>query len=248
VGSMLARAFTVALGCLAVIWGAVTLPVFWRETVRDETAVLIVQGHRYATPVLAEEISKFESTRQDFCRAPALRSAAMVRLKLVENALEEADRVSIDQRMAELKRGITDLFACDPTDSFFWLVYYWTNLTTDGFNPDLLKFLRMSYQQGPNEGWIAIKRNRLALAIFSQLTPELSNLALEEFVGLVRSGFIEDAASILTGPGWSIREDLLSRLVSVPLAERERLALTLRNEGHDVVVPGVAAAPRQFFN
>jgi hypothetical protein len=245
---MLARTFTVALGCMAVIWGVVTLPVFWRETVRDATAVLIVQGHRYATPVLAEEISKFEKTKQNFCRAPALRSAAMVRLKLVENALEEADRVSIDERMAELKRGIIDLFACDPTDSFFWLVYYWTNLTTDGFNPNLLRFLRMSYQQGPNEGWIAIKRNRLALAIFSQLTPELSDLALDEFSGIVRSGLIEDAAAILTGPGWNIRDDLLAHLVSVPLAERERLALTLRNGGHDVVVPGVDAAPRRFFN
>jgi hypothetical protein len=97
----------------------------------------------------------------------------------------------------------------------------------------------MSYSLGPNEGWIAVRRNRLALALFAVLTPDLQNKAVLEFAHLVDSGFVPEAADILTGPGWPVRERLLSRLAHVDELYREQFAKAVYQLGYDVSVPGV---------
>jgi hypothetical protein len=244
---LFARAFSFFLGAAALCWGTLTLPIFWNEAEIATTSDHIVQGHLYASSVLDRELSAARSSNAGFCRAPALRNTAILRFSLVENALADGIRTRLDERLAELKQNSQELFSCDPTGSFFWLVFYWTKVNIDGFQPDLLKFLRMSYQQGPNEGWIATKRNRLALAIFAELPPDLARSATDEFVGIVRSGFIEDAAAILTGPGWPFRFELLAQLDTVGLAERERLAIHLRDSGHESPIPGVVLPRKSFY-
>jgi hypothetical protein len=244
---LLARAFTCILGAAALGWGTLTLPIFASETQIATTSDHIVHGHLYASSVLDHELSAARSSNAGLCRPSALRDTAMLRFSLVENALADGIRTRLDQRLAELRQSTQELFSCDPTGSFFWLVYYWTNLNIDGFRPDLLKFLRMSYQQGPNEGWIATKRSRLALAIFAELPPDLARRATDEFVGILRSGFIEDAAAILTGPGWPFRFELLAQLDTVGLAERERLAVSLRDSGHESSIPGVVLPRKSFY-
>jgi hypothetical protein len=245
--SVVVRAFVVIFGAACVFWGAVTIPVFWRDMAIQTTSGFILQGHRYSTSALDSIVAQYDPGISSFCRAPTLRGIALVRFSLVENALVDGDRARIDQRLTDLNHSVVNLFACDPTGSFFWLAYYWGNLSTDGYRPEYLKFLRMSYQQGPTEGWIATKRSRLALAIYPELPPDLAERAITEFAGIVASGFIVDAAAILTGPGWPIRDQLLASLENVGLPERERLSSQLRERGYDVAVPGVASALRRPF-
>jgi hypothetical protein len=77
--------------------------------------------------------------------------------------------------------------------------------TRNGFRPDDVKYLRMSYRLDPNEGWIALKRNRLAFEKFDQLSTDLAESAIGEYVALVKSGLYEQAAEILSGPAWQAR-------------------------------------------
>lgn len=107
-----------------------------------------------------------------------------------------------------------------------------------GFKADWLEYLERSYQLGPNEGWIALRRNGLALAIFSRLPPELAEKAAAEFVGLVRSGYL-DAAPILVGPAWAVRDQLLPRLAGLPPSKLKELVTAVSQLGREVVVPGV---------
>jgi hypothetical protein len=97
----------------------------------------------------------------------------------------------------------------------------------------------MSYALGPEEGWIAEKRNRLALALFEELPPELKAAAVREFSGLVNTGRYGEAADILTGSAWRIRQLLLSSLNSVQERHRQALASILYRRGYDLTVPGI---------
>jgi hypothetical protein len=106
----------------------------------------------------------------------------------------------------------------------------------------------MSYWSGPNEAWIAVRRNPLALSVFVSLPGDLAEQALLEFIRLVRSGLYADASNILAGPGWAIHEQLLSRLAEVDEADRRGLARALRSKDLEgVTVPGVEERPTRPF-
>src|SRR6185312_11066251 len=113
--------------------------------------------------------------------------AAIVHLRQAELAFATDNRRAIDARLATLSGAIDDALANAPSDPFLWLVRFWLDNTRNGFDASHLRELRMSYALGPNEGWIAVKRSRLALAAFPGLTPTLADSAVAEFSGLVRS-------------------------------------------------------------
>ncbi len=80
----------------------------------------------------------------------------------------------------------------------------------------------------------------MALAAFGSLPPELAEQAQRDFVGLVRSGFIRQAAGVLEGPGSAVRNQLTSKLLAVDVVYRQALAREL--EGRDiegVAIPGI---------
>ena len=110
---------------------------------------------------------------------------------------------------------------------------------SDGLNPASLGFLRESYRLGPNEGWIMVTRNRLALTIFPSLPADLADQSLDEFARLLQPGFVSYAADILTGPGWPLRDRLLARIETAPEPQRRALAEILRDRGYDAKVPGI---------
>src|SRR5579872_2457836 len=155
------------------------LPVFWHARGVQSTADLILQGHRFATADLVTEAEGL-GAQQPSPYARVRRSLAVIRLRLVEEALSSGDRKAIGGRLQDLKQSIGELLAIDPSDSFFWMMYYWCNLQADGFAPSQLKFLEFSYETGPDEGWIATRRNRLALAVFPALSPAMSQRVLSE--------------------------------------------------------------------
>jgi hypothetical protein len=68
----------------------------------------------------------------------------------------------------------------------------------------------------------------------------LDESALNEFARMLRSGFYEETIAKFIGPGWSIRDRLLSHLVDVPKRNREVFAKGLDQRGYDVAVPGIA--------
>jgi hypothetical protein len=74
----------------------------------------------------------------------------------------------------------------------------------------------MSYLMGPNEGWIALKRKVLALAVFERLPLDVAKMAIRELATLLSSGFVREPVGIFTGPAWRLRD-----LKNVALSRRE---------------------------
>lgn len=244
-----ARVFTVLLGLSAITWGADVLPVFSRQAPVERMASYIVDRASFKPDALVSFLPAITAVEQEaICRPAALHSAAIIRLRLAEDAMAAGTREDIDPRLDALQDNIRRSLACTPADSFLWTVLAWLDGARNGFRQEQLTFLRLSYQLGPNEGWVAARRNRFALPMFGQLPPDLADFAVHEFARMVDSWIYWDTISIFTGPGWPIHDRLLASLKDVGERQREAFSQELYAEGYKVAVPGIAPRdPRPWY-
>ncbi len=215
-----ARIVLAILGCAAVAWGLYALPVFARQAPIERVAAHVIGGDPFRPEVLAATMLQVEAAEQaEQCRPVALRSAAIIRTRVAEQAITDGE--DIDARLSALRNSIRRSLACSPSDPFLWVDLYWVECTERGFQPSYLEYLRLSYRVGPNEGWVGLRRNGLTLAVFGQLPPDLAEMAIGEFAGLLDSAFFDQTVAIITGPGWRERNLLLPRLQGVIRSETE---------------------------
>src|SRR5262249_9678364 len=144
---VLLRPFLVVMGCLAVLWGAATLPSFWRSHPVELVSNQILRGDAFGTTSLAEIMPTIDALESDSSCAPkALRSAAIVLLHVMEEGFS-ADQVTLlDQRIAAENAAIRRALACAPADPFLWLVLYSVESARNGFRPEYLDYVRLSYR------------------------------------------------------------------------------------------------------
>ena len=231
------RVVFIVIGCIAAWWGIVAFSIFWQQAPMELIADRVIAGLPYSGAVLARQLPTIDSVESAvYCRASALRSAAIIRLRMVEVAKSINGHKSADQDMGSLRNVIRKSLSCSPADPFLWLVLYWVESSQNRFEPE---YLKMSYDLGPNEGWVAVKRNPVALADYERLPPDLATQAINEFLALINNGFYEQAADILSGPAWRLRDTLLPRLASLPLRNREKFAQIVYDKNLSVVIPGV---------
>ena len=188
---VLTRSFVVAFGCVAIYWGLIELPIFIRETPTQRIASRIIAEQPFKAETLSRQLTILEDIgKSGYCRPVALRSAAIFHIRVMDLAASEPDRQHLDELVKSMSNSVRRSLSCSPADPFLWLVLYWAKNAQNGFEPDNLKYLRMSYQLGPNEGWIGIKRNRLTFEREGSLPPDLLKIAVSEFAELVRAGLL----------------------------------------------------------
>jgi hypothetical protein len=235
------RLALVALGGVAIAWGATAFPVFFRTGVLVHVAARIEAGDIFKPEVLRSLMPAVEEAEGNggYCRPEAGHAAAILRIRILADSISDGDRQAVDGDFDDLDRSIRAALRCSPADSFLWTVLYRVEATRFGFDSRQIAFLRLSYQLGPNEGWIAVKRNALALAIYAQLPKDLQKMALDEFANLLNTGLLDETLAIFTGPGWPIRDLLLTRIKSVAERHRQEFANALYRDGYDIKVPGI---------
>jgi len=230
--------FCVFFAMFAIGWGLNTLPEFWAGAALEQVAVRVENYEPYRLSSMRSTASVFDNSRDSLVEPEVLRATAIVNLRLLEQEFEIANRPALDPQFERLEASLVRSLATEPADPFLWFALYWVKTARFGFTAQNLNYLRLSYLTGPNEGWVAIRRNRYALIAYQFLPTELAEDALNEFVGLVNSGYIDEAAQIFVGPGWAIRDTLLNRLKNAGLDTRQRLAKRIYDLGYDVEVPG----------
>jgi len=80
------RSVLIFIGVLSVSWSVITYPVFWRDARLDYTADRILDGEQFKREILQTLLAKADSAEIAWARSEALRSAAIVRLQLAEQA------------------------------------------------------------------------------------------------------------------------------------------------------------------
>jgi hypothetical protein len=235
-----ARMLVCIYGAFAVSWAVFVFPFFSQLSTIERIEKHVIAGDAFKSDVLISlkpTLALFGHSKLG--RPFALRGTAVIDLRLLEQAFVDGDQANIDYLMRSASQAVRKSLANSPADPFLWLVLFWLENSQSGFSSGHLQYLEMSYKLGPNEGWLAVKRNRFALAIFPSLQPDLAEYAIGEFARLVGSSFFDEAANILAGPGWLIRERLLPRLDAIGELNRQVFGKIVYRLGRDVSIPGV---------
>ncbi len=231
---LLSCSILVAFGCVAVLWGILELPAFLREAPIERIANQITAGERFTAEAFDRQLPILESIEKSAdCRPAVVRSAAIFRIRSMEVAASEPGDRRTDELVNLMANSIRRSLSCSPADPFLWLVLYWAMNTQNGSQSDNLKYLRMSYHLGPNEGWIGIKRNRLVLVRNGSLPPDLAKAAFNEFVGLVQSEFYEQTSAIFIALDARTKMLVLERLKHIPQIYFDQFVFALRGLGYD---------------
>jgi hypothetical protein len=223
----------VALGSIA--WGVFCFPIFADQVRLDSAKDALLREIPLSDAELVELEPLLErAASRSYCVPAVDRSAAIVRLRLLDNAFIAGQGELIDTKMADLNSAIVRSLGCAPSDPYLWLVLFWLRNNQTGFSPKNLDLLRMSYRLGPNEAWIISKRNHIALAMFDALPPDLATEAVGEFSRLVKSELYGEAVTLLKGPGWPHRDRLLAGLAAVPKQNVDILVKGMSDAGYEL--------------
>jgi hypothetical protein len=236
----IARFCFLGMGVTAIIWVVIVGPGAWKYSRFEGIAGQVVRGESIPDGVIERYIPAIDLLQQSgTCWPRAMHNAAILRGRLVQAALENSEPRLFDAYAAAEDALIRKSLSCAPPDAFLWFALFWVENMRSGFGDRSLKYLEKSYQFGPYEGWIALKRNTYALTLYQSLPEALQKQAVLEFAAMVNSGFILDAAINLQGPGWPIREALLAGLADVREKYRKQFAVRLRRLGMELAVPGI---------
>ena len=239
---IIVRLFVGIIGGIAIWWGISGFSVFWQQSSVERVAGRIIAGDPFGTTILAQQLRTIESTeRAAWCRPSALHGAAVIQLRMLEVAASTNDHKPAHGEFKSLTDGIRSSLSCSPADPFLWLVLYWAENARNGPRPEYFKDLRLSYQLGPNEGWIGVKRNGIAVANFDELPSDLATNAIMEFSNLVRNRFYTEAISVLVNVDGKIRDRLLQSLGSIDRDQRAAFAKKIYDKGYDFLVPGIVS-------
>ncbi|WP_456632809.1 hypothetical protein [Bradyrhizobium sp. USDA 10063] len=190
---------------------------------------------------------RIEQQPQPILLQPELGQAeALIRLRAAEEAIEQKATDESDRAVAIAANKLRFALSMNPANGFLWLLLYSVETASNGFDPGNIRYLDQSYVTAPLDGWIALRRNRLGLAVFPMLSGAMQQNAVSEFASLVDSGFIEDAAISLTSVGWAQRERLLASLERVNIMQREAFVKRLLRDGVKAAVPGVETDERPW--
>ncbi|WP_441234180.1 hypothetical protein [Bradyrhizobium sp. 930_D9_N1_4] len=238
-----------AAGVLTIVWSVGTYQRVMPFRDLEAVGYRISLGETFSPGILeGVEPDADRAIAAADCNTPAIRSAVFVKVQLYEVKGGETDRLALNKLSGDLRSAIRKSLGCSPYDPFFWFVRYWVEVSSSGISEKALRYLEMSYETGPNEGWIALRRNRFALAAFPSLGSELQKKVLSEFSELVAAGFVDLAAANLAGPGWPVREQLLAGLGDVGRYNREQFAKLLEDQGIRVDIPNFEPRQQRYWN
>ena len=235
---IVARVLTIGLGLAAVAWAALIAPLALRQATMVPLGIKIIAGERFKAGVLEQYLAgAYAGAADGLCQPLALRTLAVARLRLAEEAISDGNADLITRTQSEGEAALRRSLFCMPTDAFLWFALFWIENSMRGLQEKNFELLRLSYRTGPNEGWLAIRRNRLAVALYPGLPADLKQAAADEFAQLVRSDLITEAAEIFAGPGTQVRSILLQRLQGIDEKKLRFLSILLAGKGIDDVFP-----------
>jgi hypothetical protein len=236
------RILLAVAGAAAMAWAVAVLPVLWSGAAVGEVARGVIAGETFKPEVLGRAEASSGPASAAARRSSILSRAAVIRLRQTEDAITTiatGDIALVDRRLESLDQSVRAALRNAPDDPFLWLTLSWIESRRNGLRSDNLRYLQMSYELGPHEGWIALKRNRFALAARPLLPSDLAERPISEFAELVRWGLNSEASAIAAQSGPKLRAILFAGLKDLSEEERGAFARVFyTRELDEVPVPG----------
>jgi hypothetical protein len=211
------RAFFLLLSASGLWWSYLVIPYHRNDQTFAAFAARVIEGNRLSPSTMEDLEHRLADAEALKLSPPGLVSAMIVRLRVAEDANRSGDRETIGKDNSALDRSVSLALSNVPGDSFGWLVRFWRSRVESEQTPQKpFAYLRQSYALGRNEGWIALRRNRLALSSFDVLPDDLQIEAINEFCKLPASNFVREATDILAEAGGANRGRLLACVADIP--------------------------------
>ncbi|MCK1328237.1 hypothetical protein IVB57_07490 [Bradyrhizobium sp. CW9] len=243
----LVRGLLLATGLAGLLWAAAAIPSFSEMALVGDAVARIIVDDRFKPGALADTLARIKTERGIGPSQPELlRARALIQLRLAEEAMARQSSEEADRRIAVALQDVRSAIADEPGDSFLWLMLYSVETNRSGFDPQYIRYLGQSYVAGPHEGWISLRRNRLALGVFEMLDEKNRLAAILEFEEMVDADFIENAALNMIGVGWKHREQLLAALGKADIVSRQSLNKRLAADGIKLPIPGIPLDERPW--
>lgn len=225
-------------GLFGVFWSAITLPSSWSAGLVMDLATRILANDRFKPSLLDDVTTAIKVSPKPFLeRASLIRAKTLVQLRIAEDAMMQNDNP--ERTEGEARETLISSLSYSASDPFLWLMLYSFETNRGGFDVRSVRFLQRSYEVGPREGWISLRRNRIALAIFPVLDTAMQDQVSTEFAAIVDANFIQVAARLLSDGALAYGDHLFPALETADLLARERLAIRLRTDGIKAEIPGV---------
>jgi hypothetical protein len=241
------RAACMAFAATTIAWVCFVISPLWAESQLRDVTDGIVSAATFKPEVLASLDPTFLAGASTRPYPDLVRTEALVRLRQAELANNgNAASPQTPAFMAALDAA-TRAVSVAPSDSYLWFGLYWLAVTTHQPDSSAKPFLSMSYRTGPNEGWIAARRNPMAFRLYPvldadtrfQVVTEFQNLAMsQEYVGFL--------ALTLSSVPEASQKQLLSLLANTPEENRKSLSNMLFQLGVDTPVPGIVRGDRPW--
>lgn len=234
------RGLLILFGLVGAVWSIALWPQFRSAIPAKEVAAHIIADDRFKVGELNRILaSMLASPNPCVTRSDLVHSEALIRVRIEEESRRHGGKDESDNDAAAAYGRLKSSLALSPMDSFLWLMLYSIDIARNGFDEGTISILNESYVTGPLEGWIALRRNKLALAAFPALPAAMQAKVVSEFAALVDGDFTDVAMLNLAGVGWPQADRLLAGVANVSMIPREAFAKRLRQEGLKVRVPGV---------
>jgi hypothetical protein len=202
----------VALGSAGLVWAINVLPTsevpddFWfleGQLLQSDTFNLNTLTHKLASPA-AQVVRDCDTHSQT--------ALLLMEMRLAQVALRAGAVTEFEQRAQSMEFRLRRTLACEPRQSFVWLLAFSLDVMHGRLNEQALNLLAMSYQTSPNEAWIAIRRMMVAIPLVLIMPDHLKEEVLREFQQLVQDGFAREVALPYSSAPTSIRALLQARI------------------------------------
>jgi hypothetical protein len=223
-GRLFQQALTLAVGCLGLAWGIVTLPSGEAADDFRDIESRLLRFETFGRTILAQTLENPASQSLDACDTHSQRAMLLMEMPLVEAALRAGATGEFDQRVQSLESRSRRILSCTPRESFVWLLMFNLEVLHGRLNQQSFDLLAMSYETSPNEAWISIRRIFVAMHLVRIAPEPLRQRILFEFQQLIRHGFQGEAARCyLTAPG-SVQALLQNQVEQLDLPRQKAFA------------------------
>jgi hypothetical protein len=205
VSHVIQRCLTFAVGSVGLAWGIFVLPT---SEAADDYRYLqskLLHSETYNLQTLALKVASAGGQGLSDCDAPSQTALLLMEMRLAQAALRAGAANEFDQRDKSIELRAKRVLSCAPRQSFVWLVAFSLKIMHGQLNEQSLNQLAMSYETSPNEGWISIRRNIVALPLVLQVPKSLQNKIVAEFQQLIQNGFVSEAATSYSATSASVR-------------------------------------------
>ncbi len=191
-----ARFLTLVFAAIGLVWGLFILPKSEASDDLRDMESQLRRSETFAPKALARKLASSASLSLSDCDTPSQTALLIMEMRVSEADLRAGAVAEFDRRSKSSESRSERMLTCAPRQSFIWLVKFSQAILHGQFDERSFGLLTMSYETSPNEGWISIRRNIVTVPLLLVLPEHLQEKALDDYQGLVRGGFLNEAARL----------------------------------------------------